>query len=216
MEIEHAARHVAAYLTRTREAPLAVRVEPEAIRDHLRRRYAFTDPVPLEAVFTDVTDMLWRWSEHATNPRHFGLFRPGVTPACVIAELVAAAYDPNLATWDFAPAANEIERHVLDLFMQRFGLDPPTGIAHFTSGGQESNHTAVVAALTGRFPEAGARGLRALPADPVFYLSAEGHHSFDKVALATGLGRQALRFVPVDHRLQMDLSAIAPPGGCRS
>jgi aromatic-L-amino-acid/L-tryptophan decarboxylase len=208
MELEHAARHIARHLIRTREAPLTVRVGPETIREHLRNRYPFSEPLPLETVFGDVTDMLWRWTEHATNPRHFGLFRPGVDPACVIADLIVAAYDPNLATWDFAPAANEIERHVLSFLMRRFGLDAEAGAAHFTSGGQESNHTAVVVALTQRFGEAGEHGLRALSGDPVFYLSAEGHHSFDKVAHATGLGRRALRFVPVDARLRMDLDAL--------
>jgi aromatic-L-amino-acid/L-tryptophan decarboxylase len=206
--LEQAARHVAAHLARTREAPLAVRVSPETIREYLRYRYPFTKRVRVETLFSDVTDMLWRWTEHATNPRHFGLFRPGVDPVCVIADLLVAGYDPNLATWDFAPAANEIERHVLTFLMQRFGLDADAGAAHFTSGGQESNHTAVVAALSHRFPEVGAQGLRALAGEPVFYLSAEGHQSFDKVAHATGLGRRALRFVAVDDRLRMDLGAL--------
>jgi aromatic-L-amino-acid/L-tryptophan decarboxylase len=208
MEIEAAARQVTAYLERTREAPLAVRVDPETIRRHLRARYAFDTPLAADAVVADVTDMLWRWTEHATNPRHFGLFRPGVDPVCVIADLIAAAYDPNLATWDFSPAANEIERHVLAFLMRRFGLDPDAGTAQFTSGGQESNHTAVVVALSDRCGGVGEHGVRSLPGDPVFYLSGEGHHSFDKVAHATGLGRRALRFVPVDAALRMDPGAL--------
>ena len=203
MELERAAWHVAAHLARTREAPITVQIDPGAIREHLRRRYPFAAPQPLETVFADVTEMLWKWTAHATNPRHFGLSRPGVDETCVIADMLVAAYDPNLATWDFAPAANEIERHVLGFLMQRYGLDPDNGAAHFTSGGQESNHTAVIAGLTHVFPEVGVRGLRALPGDPVLYLSAEGHHSFDKVAHATGLGRHALRLVPVDSQLRL-------------
>jgi aromatic-L-amino-acid decarboxylase len=208
MDIETAARQVSAYLARTREAPLAVRVDPEIIRRHLRERYTFDAAVPIDDVVTDVTDMLWRWTEHATHPRHFGLFRPGVDRACVIADLIAAAYDPNLATWDFSPAANEIERHVLLFLMRRFGLDPDAGTAQFTSGGQESNHTAVVVALTDRCRGVGEGGIRSLSGDPVFYLSGEGHHSFDKVAHATGLGRRALRFVPVDAALRMNPDAL--------
>jgi aromatic-L-amino-acid/L-tryptophan decarboxylase len=209
MDFQNVARHVTAYLQRTREAPIATRVSPEEIRVHLRDRYPFTEPRALEAVFEDVTAMLWKWTAHATNPRHLGLFRPGVDPTCVIAETLAAAYDANLATWDFAPAANEIERHTLGYLMRRFGLDPDSGIAHFTSGGQESNHTAMIAALTCAFPEMSRGGLRALRGNPVFYLSAQGHHSFEKVAHATGLGRDAMRFVPVDSRLRMDTAALA-------
>ncbi len=209
MDFQRVARHVTDHLERKRDAPLAARVSPEEIRAHLRDRYPFTGPLALETVFDDVTAMLWRWTEHASNPRHFGLFRPGVDATCVIAETLVAAYDANLATWDFAPGANEIERHTLAFLMRRLGLDPDSGLAQFTSGGQESNHTAVIAALTTAFPEIGRQGLRALGGNPVFYLSAEGHHSFEKVAHATGLGREALRFVPVDARLRMDAGALA-------
>jgi glutamate/tyrosine decarboxylase-like PLP-dependent enzyme len=40
------------------------------------------------------------------------------------------------------------------------------------------------------------------------YLSEEAHHSFQKVAHSTGLGRAALRPVPVDASLRMDVSAL--------
>lgn len=209
MDLQNVARHVSQYLQRTREAPVSVRVGPDEIREHLCNAYSFAGSRPLDAVFDDVTAMMWKWTEHGSNPRHLGLFRPGVDPTCIVAETLAAAYDPNLATWDFAPAANEIERHTLHFFMRRFGLDPEDGIAHFTSGGLESNHTAVIAALTFAFPEVGRQGLRALGGRPVFYLSAEGHHSFEKIAHATGLGREALRFVPVDARFRMDTAALA-------
>ena len=77
MNLDRAARHVTDHLQRRREAPIAVRVSPDEIRAHLRDRYPFTRPVSLERVFDDVTGMLWRWSEHKNNPRHFGLFQPG-------------------------------------------------------------------------------------------------------------------------------------------
>lgn len=112
--------------------------------------------------------------------------------------------------WDFAPAANEIERHVLETLAGHFGWDLRSrGLAHFTSGGQEANHTAVVVALSWRFPDLARRGLRDLSRQPVFYLSEEGHHSFDKVAHSTGLGRDALRFVPAGTDLKMGLEALA-------
>ena len=207
LSTELLARHIDAYLARLGEAPLFCEATPEEIRRHLGR-YDFAQPCPPEQLFHDVTSMLWRWGEHAGNPRHLGLFRPTVDRTAVVAEALAALYDPNLATWGFSPAAAEIERHVLRVLGARIGFDVDTGAAHFTSGGQESNHTAVVVALTAKFPEAGASGLRALDAQPVLYLSEEAHHSFQKVAHSTGLGRAALRPVPVDASLRMDVSAL--------
>ena len=186
---------------------LGVAVSPAEVRAHLRARYDFASPVALEALLTDVDDMLARWTEHASHPLHVGLFRPAPDPLCVVADALAAVHDPNLATWDFAPAANEIERHVLDALAARFGL-APGGLHHFTSGGQEANHMAVIAALTRAFPACGQHGLRALPGQPVLYLSSEGHASFDKVVHATGLGRAALRRVAVDSSLRLSIADL--------
>jgi aromatic-L-amino-acid/L-tryptophan decarboxylase len=187
---------------------LGVNVTPAQIRQHLADRYDFAQPVPLQTLLADVDDLLSKWTEHATHPLHLGLFRPAPDPLCVVADAMAAVHDPNLATWDFAPAANEIERYLLEVLAVRFGLPAREGLHHFTSGGQEANHTAVVVALTDQFPELTQNGLRALPGQPVFYLSTEGHNSFDKVAHSTGLGRTAVCRVPVDESLRMRVDAL--------
>jgi len=83
MDFQWVARHVTDHLDHVRDAPIAVRVDPQEIRAHLRERYAFDGPSALDAVFDDVTEMLWNWTEHASNPRHLGLFRPGVEATCV-------------------------------------------------------------------------------------------------------------------------------------
>lgn len=200
--------HAALARARTRRADvLGVDVSPAEIRSHLAR-YDFVRPVPLETLLPDVDAMLTRWTEHATHPMHLGLFRPAPDPLCVVADALAAEHDPNLATWDFAPAANEIERATLDALASRFGMPPTGGLHHFTSGGQEANHTAVVVALTSAFPVLGDDGVRALPGRPVFYLSADGHHSFDKVAHATGLGRAAVRRVALDGAMRLDVADL--------
>jgi glutamate/tyrosine decarboxylase-like PLP-dependent enzyme len=117
-------------------------------------------------------------------------------------------YNPQLATWRTSPAANEIERHTLAWLTGKFGL-PATAIASFTGGGAEANLSAVVVALTRRFPEYGRRGLRALTALPTIYLTGEAHHSFGKIAHLTGLGREAVRVVATDGHLKMDLGDLA-------
>jgi glutamate/tyrosine decarboxylase-like PLP-dependent enzyme len=208
MLLHRLADHAESYLDALGRAPLYADVTPAALRAHLASAYPFDHPRPPDEVFDDVTRMFWDWAEHAGNPRHFGLFRPGIDATAVAAEALVALHDPNLATWNFAPAAAEIERHVLKTLAAPLGQDVERGAAHFTSGGQESNHTAVLAALAHHFPAYGASGLRALPAPPVFYVSEEGHHSLDKVAQATGLGRESLRAIPTDTRLRMDVGAL--------
>ena len=201
------AETIDAHEARLREAPLSTPVTPAEIRAHLAR-YDFGRACDADELYEDVTQMLWKWAEHARNPRHFGLFRPNVDPLCVIADALVGLYDPNLATWNFSPAANEIERHVLGAIGTCFGFESDASVAHFTSGGQEANHTSVIAALTHRFPRWGEEGMRALPGQPVMYISQEGHHSFEKIAHACGLGRGALRHVPVGPDLRLDVDAL--------
>jgi glutamate/tyrosine decarboxylase-like PLP-dependent enzyme len=200
-------RHIDTHLQRIHQAPLDTRLEPGHMRAHLRA-YDFYDPRDDSDVFADVARLLWNGMQHASNPLHMGLFRPAADPACIVADALVALYDPNLATYDFAPAAHEIERHTLYAVAERIGFDLSEGAANFTSGGEEANNTAVSVALTHAFPGAGEHGLRALPGQPTMYVSAEAHHSFDKIAHRSGLGRQAVRWIPVQDDLRMDPQAL--------
>src|SRR5579864_5128397 len=186
------------------KGPIVPIVTPQEIRRHLTSRYDFTKPMALDDAVSDVERMLRTWQVHVTHPRYFGLFNPSVTMASVIADTLTAMYNPQLATWRTSPAANEIERHTLAWLGQKFGM-PADSRATFTTGGAEANLSAVVVALTRTFPSYGEHGLRHLPAAPTIYLSGEAHHSFNKIAHLTGLGRRALRAVATDAGLKMNL-----------
>ncbi|MBV8706669.1 MAG: hypothetical protein JO028_05740, partial [Acidobacteriaceae bacterium] len=187
--------------------PIVPTVTPEEIRSYLTSRYDFTKPLELDDVIADVEEMLRKWQVHVTHPRYFGLFNPSVTIASVVADLIAAMYNPQLATWRTSPAANEIERHTLAWLAGKFGL-PSGTLSNFTSGGQESNLSAVVVALARRFPRLGECGLRGLDVSPVIYLTDGAHHGFLKIARMAGLGSAALRTVAMDKNLKMDVADL--------
>ena len=187
--------------------PILPTITAEEIRSYLASRYDFTRAQPLEQVIADVEKMLRTWQVQVTHPRYFGLFNPSVTLASVIADTLVAMYNPQLANWRTSPAANEMERHTLGWLAAKFGL-PENAIATFTSGGTEANLSAVIVALTRAFPDYGEHGLRHLHAQPSIYLTEETHHSFSKIAHMTGLGRRALRTIPTDRCLKMDLGEL--------
>jgi glutamate/tyrosine decarboxylase-like PLP-dependent enzyme len=187
--------------------PILPTVTAEEIRSYLASRYDFARAQPLEQVIADVEKMLRTWQVQVTHPRYFGLFNPSVTLASVIADTLVAMYNPQLANWRTSPAANEMERHTLGWLAAKFGL-PENAIATFTSGGTEANLSAVIVALTRAFPAYGEHGLRHLHAQPSIYLTEETHHSFSKIAHMTGLGRRALRAIPTDRCLKMDLGEL--------
>jgi glutamate/tyrosine decarboxylase-like PLP-dependent enzyme len=127
----------------------------------------------------------------------------------VIADALVALYNPQLAAWSHAPAANEIEQLTLRTFTRALGLNPETVLANFTSGGAEANFSAVLAALIHRFPVYAEYGLAGIGARPVIYVTSESHHSFIKIARMAGLGTKALHQVPVTKNFILDVDALA-------
>jgi aromatic-L-amino-acid decarboxylase len=188
--------------------PILPVVTPQEIRSYLAARYDFTKPLALDDVSADIERMLRTWQVHVTHPRYFGLFNPSVTLASIIADTLVAMYNPQLATWRTAPAANEIERHTLSWLTDKFGL-PADSSASFTSGGTEANLSAIIVALTRAFPDYGENGLRGISAVPTIYMTGAAHHGYQKIAHMTGLGRRAIRIVATDCHLKMDVDDLA-------
>jgi aromatic-L-amino-acid/L-tryptophan decarboxylase len=168
----------------------------------------FAEPRQLTQLVERVGKLLADGTLHATHPRYFGLFVPGVRTAGVIGDTLSALYNLQLGAWWHAPAASHIERVVLDFFARRLGMDPQTSDATFTTGGSEANLTAVVAALAAAFPGFASEGLTGMTGLPVFYVSEHAHDSVIKIARVVGLGERAVRRVAADAEQRLDPAAL--------
>jgi glutamate/tyrosine decarboxylase-like PLP-dependent enzyme len=191
-----------------RERPVLPTLDPATLRQDLARRYDFAEPVPAERLLEEVGGLLAEGLVQVTHPRYFGLFNPSVLPVCVLGEALAALYNPQMAVWSHAPAACELEHRALTALQGLIGWGPEEGIASFTSGGSESNFSALMSALAWRFPGWDQQGLTALGLRPALYLSRDAHHSFVKAARWAGLGTAAVREVPVDAGRKLDPAAL--------
>jgi glutamate/tyrosine decarboxylase-like PLP-dependent enzyme len=195
------------YIAGVRELPVSREPEPEAVRA-LLGRFDFAHPIAAEEAVRLAADALARTQVHTPHPRYYGLFNPTPATVGIAADALVAAFNPQLAVWKHNPFAVEAERHVIRELGSRFGYDRAQTTGVMTSGGSEANHTALLAALANAFPEIQAGGLRALRAQPVFYVSAESHHSFHKAGRMCGLGSHALREIPVDNELRIETRAL--------
>src|SRR5262249_50898598 len=157
-------------------------VSVDEIRRYLHSSFDFAKPHALPSLTAEMARILARWNVQVVHPRHFGLFNPSVRPAGVIADSLTALFNPQVGAWWYSPGANEIEIHTLRFFLGQIGFDPATSGAHFASGGSEANRSAVLVALTHRFPDYGRHGLAGMAMQPTMYLSEEGHDSFAKIA----------------------------------
>jgi len=156
---------------------------------------------------------------HIPSANYFGLMNPTPTYMAVLAEALASALNPQLASLARSQFASTLEAETVGWIASRFGWQkvtgnppaPPDGTpcdGTFTSGGNEANFTALALAVSHHFPNAIEDGIATIGARPVFYASAESHHSLEKSAGLLGLGRKALRRVPVNGQLRLDTARL--------
>jgi glutamate/tyrosine decarboxylase-like PLP-dependent enzyme len=199
---------IEAYATKLETGRVTPALDPAKLRAMLSR-FDFSAPVDVFEALDFLVEGLWKFQTHTPHPRYFGLFNPAPTTLGIAGDALVAAFNPQLAAWSHSPLAIEIEQHLVRAFGARFGYDPAETDGTFTSGGMEANHTALLTALVQAFPEFSSRGLRALTAQPVLYVSAEAHHSLLKSARMCGLGTDAVREIPVDDVLRMNPEILA-------
>jgi aromatic-L-amino-acid/L-tryptophan decarboxylase len=179
-----------------------------AVLRHRLSNFDFRMPRPLDELLIWTIEQMEHGVVHMTHPRYFGLFNPAPAFPAQCADRIAAAFNPQLATSTTAPAAIEIEAHVIRSIAQRAGLPSQTG-GHFTTGGTEANYTALICALTRSNAQFATEGARAFAGPPVFYISKESHLAWLKIAHQAGVGRAAARLVATDGFGRMDAKVLA-------
>jgi glutamate/tyrosine decarboxylase-like PLP-dependent enzyme len=179
------------------------------VRHDIESMFDLEAAMPLPELTQKVVALLRSYAVQVTHPRYFGLFNPSVSNAGIVADTLAALYNLQLAAWSHAPAANELERLTLAHLGRALGFDPDATFANFTTGGLESNLSAVLTALAHRFPDVAVKGMPALPSRPVIYVTSESHHSFLKVARMSGLGTDVLSEVPTTSRFTLDVAMLS-------
>ena len=201
-------REIQDFTSGIRELPVSRPAPPHTVRSDIESAFDLEAPIPLPELTRKVVALLRAYTVQVTHPRYFGLFNPSVSDAGIVADTLAALYNLQLAAWSHAPAASELEHLTLAHLATALGFDPDATFANFTTGGLESNLSAVLTALAQRFPAVATGGTAALGARPAIYVTSESHHSFLKVARMSGLGTDVLSEVATTSRFALDVPAL--------
>lgn len=186
---------------------VAPRCDPTAVRSALAALSPDAPIAPDEAVRM-VIDGLRAEQLHASHPGYFGLFVPAPAAIGIVAEALAAGFNPQLASWGHAPFPVEVEQWVVREVSRRLGFPPDAVEGTVTTGGSEANLTALLVALHEAVPQIATDGLAGLSRWPTLYVSTEAHHSWRKAARVAGLGDRAVRIVPSDAASRLDVRAL--------
>ncbi len=152
---------------------------------------------------------LFEHSLFNAHPRFFGYITAPPAPIGILGDFLASALNPNVGAWMLSPAATEVEAQTIRWVAELIGY--PTGCGGlFVSGGNMANVVCFLAARAAKAPwnvrEQGVAG--GSGQDLVVYASAETHTWIQKATDLAGLGTKAVRWIPTDAALRMDVRAL--------
>ncbi len=190
-------------LTGLREAPVWQPMPAEA-RQALRGGDLPTGPGDLDAVYREFQALVQPYGSGNIHPRFMGWVQGGGNPVGMLAELLAAATNPNLGGRDHAPI--EVERQVIRWAAQMLGF-PMDASGVLVTGASMANLIAVLVARAHALGTGVRRsGLHGRPL--VAYTSLETHNCVARAMDMAGLGSDALRLIGLDAQHRMDMGAL--------
>jgi glutamate/tyrosine decarboxylase-like PLP-dependent enzyme len=179
---------------------------PESVKRHFDNNMPYDSQDP-EGIYGEYLEYIQPYLMGNNHPRFWGWVVGTGTVMGAFAELLAAGNNSPSGIFSYI-SANYVERQVMDWCKTMLGY-PADASGLLTSGCSASN---LIGLAVARNTKAGydlrAEGLREAPQKMILYASSEAHSSLQKAVELLGLGSNALRKVPVNRSLQIDLDAL--------
>jgi aromatic-L-amino-acid/L-tryptophan decarboxylase len=161
------------------------------------------DGLPAREIISNATELLFEHSLLNGHPKFHGYITSSPAPIGALADLLAAAVNPNVGANILSPIASEIEKQTIKWLAEFIGVSPASG-GILVSGGNMANFTAFLAGRTAKAPknikEEGLFNSQKL----TVYCSKATHTWIEKAAVLFGLGTKSIRWISVNPNDQMD------------
>ncbi len=188
--------------------PVTPGVSPGEVRALLGNKSLPQKGIAAENLLQEAACLLFEHSLFNGHPRFWGYITSSAAPIGALGDLLAAAVNPNVGAWDLSPLASEIEAQTIRWIAEMIGY-PATCGGLLVSGGNMANFVGFLAARRARTPwDVRVSGLRGGTRQLTVYVSRETHTWIQKAADMSGLGINAIRWIPVNERRQMDLQTL--------
>lgn len=207
---------VGSYLRDVDRLPVMPPTTPGAVMSQLPEHAAESPggEAGWEHLFVQLRELVIPNLLHWQSPHFYGYFPCNTSPPAILAEIVCAGLGVQGMLWQTAPAANEIERALLDQMAralrlpERFLSTGETGGGCIQPTASDSTLVAMVAARRRVLDRTGAE-----PGSLCVYASAQAHSSVLKAAMIAGIARDTddrsrVRLIPTDAEDRLDSDAL--------
>jgi aromatic-L-amino-acid decarboxylase len=197
---------IADFLDTLRDRPLTTGETPAEIRTLLGRAPLPRTGASAAALLPDTARLLFEHSLFNGHPRFMGYITSSAAPLGMLADLLAAAVNPNVGGWELSPVASEIEAQTVRWVAELVGYPTDCG-GLLVSGGNMANFVCFLAARRAMLGET-ARSTGLAATGPLrLYASAGTHTWIQKAADLFGFGTDSIRWIPTDagQRLRADV-----------
>ena len=167
-----------------------------------------TSGIPADQIVSHATDLLIENSLFNGHPKFMGYITSSAAPIGALADMLAAAINPNVGGQELSPIATEIEKQTIAWLCQFINVPTSYG-GILVSGGNMANFTAFLAARTAKTPQHfKEEGISNEGGKLLVYCSASTHTWVEKATILFGLGSNAIRWIEADEDNKMNLAVL--------
>jgi len=192
------------YLRTVRERP-AWHSIPQQVKSEFTASVP-TSPQEPEEVYQEFLEKVLPYPMGNIHPRFWGWILGTGTITGAYAELLAATMNTNNGGGN--QIGNHVEKQVIDWIKEMLEF-PASASGVLTSGCSASNLIGLTVARNMKSTvDLRRKGLQPAAERMVLYASEEAHSSVQKAIELLGLGSEALRFIPVNRRFQINIDKL--------
>lgn len=195
---------ISSFIDSVDNRPVTYAETPARIRAVLGQAGIPREGKPASEVLGNASDLLFNHSLFNGHSKFWGYITSSAAPIGALADLLAAAVNPNCGAFILSPMATEIEKQTIRWLAELIGYDTDCG-GILVSGGNMANFTGFLAARTAKTPKSiQTDGLCALKERLMVYCSNGTHTWIDKATSLFGHGTDSIRWIPTNSKRQMD------------
>ncbi len=157
------------------------------------------EPTPVDALLDQLQRVVWPNIGNVQHPRFFAFIPSPSNFVSVMADALAAGFNPFAGNWLEGSGPAQIELVTIDWLRETIRL-PETAGGLFVSGGSMANLTALAAARSSMLDNRSD--------DAVIYFSDQTHNSIEKALRILGFARERIRVLPSDEDFRLPVESL--------